>query len=242
MPKCAVFSIIDEARPERLRDHFVLVIDVLRATSVMVTALDNGAARVYPVETVEQAFAKRECHPGALLCGERKAVKIEGFDLSNSPSEYTPQAVAGKELIMTTSNGTRAILRAVQGGKTVGLACFRNALAACRAAAASGLDVAILCAGTNDKYSMDDVLCAGALVHRLCALGDFELDDLANHALVLYRLGKDDIKGALSQCLHVGRVIAAGFAADLDYCYAQDVVQTLPFWRDGAITTLTEAK
>lgn len=108
-----------------LEDKLVIVIDVLRATSTMVTALANGCQALIPVLTPEDALEKRMEIPGALLGGERRAMRIEGFDLGNSPFDYAPEKVGGKRVIMTTTNGTRAI-RAAAEAKAVWMASFLN--------------------------------------------------------------------------------------------------------------------
>ena len=131
----------------------VIVIDVLRATTSMTTIMMNGAAGVIPVMTPEDAFAMREKH-GYPLAGERNGLRIENFDFGNSPLEFTTNAVAEKTIVMSTSNGTKSIVKALRG-EHVFAASFLNAPAVSRLAKEMGIDVVILCAGTLGKISLE---------------------------------------------------------------------------------------
>lgn len=152
----------------------VVVIDVLRATSTIVAALAHGAVAVYPCATAGEA---RELAAGRggdrLLCGEADSLKIAGFDLGNSPREFTPEAVAGREVVLVTSNGTRALRSLPGGAGEVVLASFLNAGAVGRhlARAAAG-GVTIICAGTRGGFSLEDFLCAGYRESRIVAICD----------------------------------------------------------------------
>ena len=161
------------ALPQRdLSASLCVVFDVLRATSTMLTALANGASRIYPVSEIAEALQLRSSHPGFLLAGERDGVRILSaqsggvdFDLGNSPREFTPERVAGRVIIITTTNGTRAMLHARRAEQVL-VASFVNA-AAIVARLLDCENVAILCAGTDGLISDDDVLLAGLLVDRL---------------------------------------------------------------------------
>ena len=160
-------------------DRIAVVIDVLRATSVMTTALDNGARSVLPVTTIEEAETVFKTSDPActLKGGERHALKIDGFDFGNSPLEYKRPLVAGKDIIITTTNGTNAI-RNVQKAEMMVLACLRNASAVVGFLIGKNKDVVIVCSGTEGKFSMDDGLCAGMLLHLLKEKTPVERDDL----------------------------------------------------------------
>ena len=152
---------------EELAGGVVVVIDVLRATTTIVTAMAAGASEVIPRATVEEARAEaaRLDPRHTLLGGERHALRIDGFDLGNSPAEYTPERVAGRSIVFTTTNGTRAMARCGRAGRVL-LGAFVNASAVLEKIA--GADrVNLLCAGTDGGMSNDDVLFAGMLVARL---------------------------------------------------------------------------
>jgi len=212
-----------------------VVIDVLRATSVITTALDNGAQEVIPVKTVEQAqslYAASD--PGnTLRGGERNSLKIEGFDLSNSPLEYKRPTVEGKTVILTTTNGTNAINN-VNGADEVMLACFRNA-AAVVDVIAGRKDVTIVCAGTEGKFSLDDGLCAGLLIELLKQKTEVETDDLGLLLHRFYKESKANLLGALSGCFHLKRLFTLGFYDDIRFCLETSCVKTVPVLREGKI-------
>lgn len=227
------------ATPRMVRGKNALVVDVLRATSVIVTAIENGASAVVPFGTVGEArryAADAERRP--LLGGERGAVRIDGFDCGNSPLEYTRERVAGREVVLTTTNGTRALENA-RGADRLLVLCMRNAGAAAGAIAAAGRDAVIVCAGTDGKFSADDALCAGIFLDRLCARTDARLDDAGRFVRDFCRMGLAGRAGPrdlLRESLHVNRLRARGFEADLDYCLTVDATDVVPACREGRIT------
>lgn len=227
-----------ELQDAELKGRVVVVIDVLRATSVMVTALANGARTIHPVEEVEEAIAFKARHPEVLLGGERGAEKIPGFDLSNSPLEYGKELVKDKELVLTTSNGTRAITGA-KGADRVLLGCLLNATAVAEAAMASGKDLVLANAGTDGAFSMDDYLTAGAILERMLSCGPVTLSDAAQSALLLYWSGA--VEDLLKDSLHYQRLQSLGLAKDLRYCLAEDMLDVVPEYRDGCIRAMGSA-
>lgn len=161
-----VFLLPDLAGTEELSGRTAVVIDVLRATTTIVHALAAGAQAVLPCAEVEQARQIAQRLGGeALLAGERGGLPIPGFDLGNSPREFTPARVAGKTIVFTTTNGTRALLRSANATRIL-LAAFVNFSAVCRELAGHE-QVAIVCAGTDGEVTREDVLLAGALVDDL---------------------------------------------------------------------------
>ena len=219
-----------------------IVIDVLRATSVITTALDNGAREVIPVCTVEEAqalFAQLDTAQ-TLRGGERNALKIEGFDLGNSPLEYNKKAVEGKTLILTTTNGTNAINN-VQNANEVVLACFRNAEAVAEHIVglpyydSPTFGVVIVCAGTEGRFSLDDGLCAGMLIELLKQKTKVETDDLGLLLNRFYNESKGNLFGALSECYHLKRLFTLGFYDDIKFCLETNCVATVPVLKEGKI-------
>ncbi|MEY3176753.1 MAG: putative 2-phosphosulfolactate phosphatase [Planctomycetota bacterium] len=159
-----------------------VIIDVLRASSTIVTALDHGAIAVLPCGDPTEAKRLRNSSPGEplLLGGERHGVRIEGFDLGNSPAEYTPEVVAGRRIVFTTTNGTRALLKC-RGAAQIVIGCWLNLQRLTSWLAAQALEIHLVCAGTDGIVSGEDVLAAGAMVQQLAALtgANLELNDSA---------------------------------------------------------------
>nr|WP_122011995.1 2-phosphosulfolactate phosphatase [Maliibacterium massiliense] len=222
------------AQAEITQGRFAIVIDILRASTTIATALAHGALCVTPCAEIADARAYKQAHPDALLGGERKAVVIEGFDLGNSPLEYTPQRVRNRRIAMSTTNGTRA-LRAADRAKVVCVGCFANADAVIRLAKASGLDIAIVCAGTRGRFSLEDVLCAGLFVEAL-AKPDTVLCDFSIAARALYRLHQDHLQDAVASTKHGRTLQQAGFAYDIPPCAACNTLDVVPVMQqDGAL-------
>ena len=162
-----VYAMPSVVPPDELAGGAVVVIDVLRASTTIVYALDSAAREIVPCLEVDDALAIAQSTPGddVLLGGEREGRPIEGFDLGNSPEEYTPERVGGKMIVFTTTNGTRAISHARTARRLL-VGAFVNAEAV--AVELAGEDqVHLLCAGTRGQVSEDDVLAAGLLVDRI---------------------------------------------------------------------------
>src|SRR3954468_8932712 len=153
---------------KELSGSTVVVIDVLRATSTICQALASGAREVVPFLEIDDALAAAKSANRAeiVLGGERRGGKIPGFDVGNSPADYTPPRVAGKRVFITTTNGTRAMYHARLASRIV-LGCFLN-LSAIVAPIKEEMSIDILCAGTDGGETGDDILAAGSIVHSLC--------------------------------------------------------------------------
>jgi 2-phosphosulfolactate phosphatase len=151
---------------DRLRASACVVIDVIRATSTIATALANGAEGVQPVGRVEDAFALKAQNPDALLAGERGGQALPGFDLGNSPEDFTSARLKGKRIILTTTNGTQA-LAACTGARAVMTASFVNLAAVAEHLRKIGPPWMIVCAGCNGEFGVDDAAVAGALAEAL---------------------------------------------------------------------------
>ncbi len=146
-----------------------VVLDILRATSTIVTALGNGCRYVIPTAEVEEARALAADNPELLLGGERSALKLPGFHFGNSPLEYTPEAVSGRGLVLTTTNGTGAIKAAAEKAPQVLIGSLLNARATARQLLTKE-NILLVCAGTNGQFSLDDVLAAGFIIKELLTL------------------------------------------------------------------------
>lgn len=226
-----------------LEDKLVIVIDVLRATSTMVTALANGCQAIVPVLSPEEALQKRLMLPGALLGGEREALIIKGFDLGNSPFDYAPEKVGGKRVIMTTTNGTRAI-RAAYEAPFVWMASFLNL-----GSIVQGIyrkfeefkklqGIVIFCAGTEDRFDLPDTLCAGMLINSLGS--NVTVNDLGKAAHMLYNSAKDDLTEVIRNSDHGRRLVSLGFERDLVYCSTTNILPIVPVLVEGEIIWLTD--
>ncbi|MCS7175159.1 2-phosphosulfolactate phosphatase family protein [Pseudothermotoga sp.] len=214
--------------PQRkISEDTCVLIDVLRATSVIVTALANGAVRVKPVLTVQQALKQKDAD--VLICGERKSVKPKGFDLGNSPLEYSKRAVEGKNIVLTTTNGTRAIGKIKC--KRLYAASFLNLSAVVRKLELHDR-VTIVCAGQKGRVALEDVLCAGAIVSMSRA------ERKTDSALMAESVWKSvgSIFKALSECQHGKELIEKGFSKDVEFCSKIDLYHLVPVFKDGAFS------
>jgi len=202
--------------PQRDLSHTVCVVfDVLRATSTMVTALAQGATRVVPVADIPQALALRQADPTVLLAGEREGLRIRAdrtdgvdFDLGNSPREFTADRVAGRTIVLTTTNGTRA-LRACAAAEEVLLGSFLNLQATVtRIEQRKPLNLLLVCAGTLEQASFEDTLGAGALADAVWnRFAGGMISDAAQIARQVYLRRQHDLPGALQQARNGRRLL-----------------------------------
>lgn len=223
--------------PGALQGAVCVVFDVLRATSTLLAALANGARRVFPVLTVDEALAlRRERYPDALLGGERGGVRIEGFDLGNSPREYVPAVVAGHDVITTTTNGTVA-LRACVGADAVlgaGLVNLEATAQWLHKRASAITRVLLVCAGTGQEFALEDGLAAGALATRL---GGATLDDATMAMIALHAQYGDDLAQALRSSRNGRRLAEIGLGEDVAWCARSSVLDGVALLHDGAMQT-----
>lgn len=233
-----VFFSIPEAEGNVPATAAALVIDVIRATSTMTEALANGADAIYPVLSTEEAMRLGNSmgRETTLICGERRGLPIEGFDLGNSPREFTRDKVEGRRLVMTTTNGTRAFL-AAQDADPVIAASFLNLSAAAAAVSDAG-HVVIVCAGKEDHFSLDDSLCAGHLVRKLTEGGDGDhtLNDSAIAAASLASTHQPSAE--LLASVAAGRaLLGINLSDDLPVCADVDRHDLVPSMVDRVIRT-----
>lgn len=234
-----------------LRQTVCVVFDILRATSTMVTALAHGARSVRPVTDIAEALAWHRTHPDVLLAGEREGLRIPAaltggreFDLGNSPREFTPERVAGKDLVMTTTNGTRALRTcAAAGAFRVLPAAFLNLGAVTRHLERHPPDHLLLVgSGTLDQTAFEDTLAAGALAHALWpAYGDRAATDSAHIARHLYQPFISRLPEAARHSRNGRRLLAhSELHADVAFCFQQDVFPVvLERQPDGAVRKTT---
>lgn len=218
-----------------LSDTVCIVLDIFRATSSIVTAVANGCQSVLPVLSVEEAQSLARQTKDCLLAGERKSVRIEGFDLGNSPAEFSRDKVQDRPIIMTTTNGTVAI-RATEGAWRTWIGSFLNAAAVCRQARQHGKDILIVCAGTERLFSLEDALCAGLLVETLQGREQAViLSDAAYAALLMYTQSKSRLAEVAGRSRNGQRLYNLGRADDIAYCLQPNVLDIVPEYKNGVI-------
>ncbi|MEZ4413832.1 MAG: 2-phosphosulfolactate phosphatase [Gemmatimonadales bacterium] len=228
--------------PGQATGRTIFVIDILRASTVICAALHHGARAILPASTTEEALrlAQTIGGPEVLLCGERGGLPIQGFALGNSPLEMTADTVRGRTLVMTTTNGTPALL-ATQGAASVHLAAAVN-LSAAAASARDALDargeLLILCAGRERSFALDDAYAAGRLL--VAALGSNRkrkgMNDAALASLDLVRRYGNDWERPLRASRGGADIVGLGFDADLVDAARQDAYPVLPMYHERRIT------
>ena len=210
----------------------VVVADILRATTTITVALANSACSVTPVLTPADAFYFAKHNPNTLIGGERKGVKVEGFNLGNSPREYTESVVAGRPIVLTTTNGTRTI-RACQSAGRVLVGCFLNLRAVVNYLRKVTTGIAIACAGREGSFCLEDAIFAGACADALkCGVGnvmcDLQLTDAAEAARILYCEHRCNLIGIMKNCCHGKNLADIGLGADLEFCAQTNIIDIVP--------------
>ncbi|PSQ95509.1 MAG: 2-phosphosulfolactate phosphatase [Bacteroidetes bacterium SW_9_63_38] len=237
-----VFLTYANVSEEDVRNRTVVVIDVLRACSTIATALERGARAVMPVADMAEA-GKIAANLGPdvyRLGGERDGDKIDGYHLGNSPAEYAAETVQGRDIILNTTNGTRALTQATSAEHLV-VGCFLNASRVVDFVRAAADEVTLICAGHNNRLSLEDTLCAGLLLDRLWddRLPDV-VTDSAHTAFTLYDTDRTSLETSLRRANHAEELVALGYADDLDYCFRVDALSVLPYHTDNRLLRYDE--
>lgn len=232
-----------EAHQGKFIGKTAIVIDVIRTSSTIIAALEAGVAGIVPVETVMDA--KDIYREGNVLGGERFCKKIAGFHYGNSPSEYREAAIQGKKLIMTTTNGTSAILRANKASNV--LICSLSNVEACtKLALLCDQDIVILCAGSHDQFTIEDGLCAGIIIAYLQQFSPEEemvqLDDLGYAMLALYRCHQNQITDTVARGLSGLRLQHLNLNKDIIDCTQLNTTTIVPAYYKGVIRALTSSE
>ena len=207
-----------------LKGKVVVVVDILRATSSMVTALAHGVERIRPVSKLEDCRAFRS--EGYLVAAERDGRMAEGFDLGNSPFSYMEEAVRGRTIAMTTTNGTQAI-NLSRDADAVLIGAFLNLSRVARYLLAREQDAVIVCAGWKGQFNLEDTLFAGALIEELQPAYNLA-SDAARAALHLYENAKGNLLGYLADSSHVQRLRHLHITEDVAFCLSPDRYGVLP--------------
>ena len=228
----------DEVQYKDKQNRIGVVIDVLRATSSAIMALKNGGSSFIPITTIEGARElARKFEPGrVLLGGAKRGVKVEGFDLGNSPNDYTEEIVKGKDIIFTSSNGTKA-MHELKNAREVLIASFLNVSAVCDELLSLKSDILIACSGDFGVFSLGDAVCAGMIVDRLdeSSPRGLEKSDAAAVTQMLYGVHKGDIRGMLLRSEWGQHLIDLGLGKDIDTCAEIDGAPVVPRFKDGVV-------
>jgi 2-phosphosulfolactate phosphatase len=211
----------------------VVVIDVLRACTVICTAFAAGCREVIPVNSIGDGstLLGNLDRDVVLLAGERDGYRVEGFDLGNSPLEFTKDVVRNKTIILASTNGSKAMVLG-SSGESMLAASFVNVSAIVDKVASLDDDIAVVCSGKESRFSLEDVVCGGMIIAALGSRSEIA-NDAAMVAKTLYEAHKDDIASALRTCDHGRYLRSIGFADDIDYAAGIDTIGVLPQWENG---------
>ncbi len=222
------------------RGDVIIVIDVLRCSSTIITALSNGAKGVIPTKTLQEARRRHRENPGSLLAGERRGFKPKGFNLGNSPLQFTPEKVKNKLIILTTTSGAKAISLA-KNGRWVFIGALLNVEAvakeALKTAERERRGISLLLAGKEGGFSLEDFICAGAVIESL-PKKNVELSDAALAAVLVFRQAQESLSSLIRQGSHAQYLKSIGLEEDIKFCSQINIFSTVPVLKDGVIVPL----
>lgn len=235
-----VFFSVQAFQEEELRGKTAVIIDVLRASSSIITALHSGAKKIIPVADMSDAMkiATTMDQKDYLLCGEKDGSKIEGYHLGNSPVEFTPEEVEGKTLIFNTTNGTKAIKKASLAN-AIYVGAFLNQQSILDLLENHDDEIVLICSGWRGRLSIEDTLFAGALLHEISG-GNIpdSAKDGAKVAFGLFEKFGDDLEGTISKSDHARRLIQTLPNNDIEFCCKVNEFDVLPGMKDGILTNI----
>lgn len=208
-----------------LKNKIVVVVDILRATSCIVSGLANGVKEIVPVSTLAECKALQET--GYLAAAERNGSKAEGFDMGNSPFEYLDEKVKEKKVAVTTTNGTLAIHKSL-AAKEILIGAFLNLNAMVQYLKNKEGDILVLCAGWKGKFNLEDTLYAGALCHYLKE--DFEFAcDAPLAAEAMYITAREDMMTYMKDSSHAKRLAKLNVVKDIEFCIQESIYEVIPY-------------
>lgn len=212
----------------------VVIIDIFRATSAICTAFENGVKQIIPVATIEEAKAYQA--KGMIAAAERNGEIVEGFDLGNSPFSYMNEEFKGKEVVLSTTNGTQAIEKA-KAANTIIIGSFLNLNAVVKFLKQENKNIMLLCAGWKNRYNLEDSLFAGAVVNQLKDSEVFTgLADSSIAASHLYEAAKENLNEFLKNSSHRNRLAKLNLEKDIDYCLQLNTMDIVPKFNGVGIT------
>ncbi len=217
-------------------EAIVVVTDILRASSAIVTAFMNGVNKIIPVGTLEQAKALKE--EGYMVAAERDGIVRDFADFGNSPYNFTPERVNGKNIVYSTTNGTQAIEMASSGAEVL-IGAYLNISALAAYIIAQDRDLLILCAGWKNKFNLEDSIFAGALCEKVLESDSFStICDATKGAIDLYTVAKHDLMKYIDKVAQRHRLKANGLDDVIDYCHEFDMTDIIPHYFEGAVSKL----
>lgn len=220
------------------REAIVVVTDILRASSAICTAFMNGAERIIPVRTIEEA--KEWKAKGYLVAAERDGFVKDFADFGNSPFNFTPERVKDRQIVYSTTNGTQAAQMASSGYRVL-IGAFLNLGAVCDYAIESGRDVLVLCAGWKNKFNLEDTLFAGAMAEELINSGKYSAEcDSAIASRDLWNLAKSDLKGYVDKTAQRHRLKKNGLDDVIEYCLTANLTRIIPVLENDYLVSLKD--
>ena len=218
-----------------IEDSIVVVIDILRATSSIVYGIENGATAIIPVAQVEDCLNYAD--QGYLLAAERNGEVVQGYDFGNSPFSYTKEKVGGQTVVLTTTNGTKALHLARARAHQVVIGSFLNLKPLCDWLKLQDKNVLLLCAGWKDNFNLEDTLFAGAVVAELRK--EFShFDDSSVAAEDLFQLAKNDLRAYINKSSHSHRLAALNIEVDVKFCLQLNICSAIPVLQGEALVAL----
>jgi 2-phosphosulfolactate phosphatase len=222
--------------PECHGGSIVVVIDILRASSAICTAFENGAESIIPVETIPEAKAYKE--KGYLVAAERDGYVLDFADFGNSPFNFTPDKVTGKTIVYSTTNGTRIIKMAVLAGHII-IGSFLNISALTGWISQQEKNVVLFCAGWKNRFNLEDTICAGAIAEKLLASSLYStICDSTRAALDLWALAKNNIPGYIEKAAQRSRLRDKKLDDCIEFCLTADYTRKVPIVKEGILVSL----
>lgn len=219
--------------PEEHDDSIVVIIDILRATSAICTAFENGAASIIPVATIGEARDYKS--KGYLVAAERDGLVLDFADFGNSPFNFTREKVAGKTIVYSTTNGTGIIHKASNAAYIV-IGSFLNLSSLVSWIAARQKNVVLFCAGWKNRFNLEDTLCAGAIAGELLSTSLYSTICDSTHASIdLWSVAKDDIRAYIEKVAQRSRLRDKGLDDCIEFCLTPDFTKKIPVIKDGIL-------
>jgi len=217
-------------------ESIVVIIDVLRATSAICAAFENGVEKIIPVATIEEAHSYKK--KGFLVGAERNGLPVDGFDFGNSPFHYMGEHIKGKTIVLTTTNGTQAIEAAKDAYKIV-IGSFLNIDALCNFLVAEKRNILLLCSGWKNKFNLEDALFAGAVTDEISNRSDkYDFGDACLALKYLSQMAKKNPNKFLSHSSHKERLAELNLKEDVRCCLTPNQTKAIPIYREDALVKM----
>ena len=220
-----------------VENKIVVVVDILRATTIITTMIENGVEKIIPVKTLDEAKELKE--KGFLVAAERDGKKVDFADFDNSPYTFIPEKIGGKTLVYSTTNGTNTINLAKKAESVI-LTSFLNLTAVSKYLINQNKDILILCSGWQGDYCTEDSLFAGALSEKLLQNDFTSNNDSVNSSIDLWKLAKEDLPEYIKKIFQYKRLVNLGLKDIIDYCFKMDVSKAIPILQDDYIVDLNK--